>query len=235
MFDLMMNGYGPPRSNDRANADPLDILAMWGLEEEVVQMVREFGVPGRATALLERIFFADGDFSLVWDTQYAPTSGDRREVERADAMRVALLMLFFAEIEWTDHPSFEEPEHQLFRWRHCTASLVRLDEMVRPIEPWLYGWALLGLELYLECEGAPEALWNPQLASAVAPGSLEAIMGCVEPDELPWDLEGLVEGYGMELAREIEMELVDTLLHPERHRRPPRVRVLYDRTDLLMC
>ena len=195
--------------------DPALVLGSRGLEPMVVDMMRRFGGETAETALIQRILMFDGDFTLVWETQFLP------KIAREDVpvLQWGLLSLFANDISWLEDDDFESDEHLFFRWQYATRLLLEVGEAAGATGPWLYGWAMLGVDLCSDARAARLQLRNKQLAEAFCEYLVDAESGIVSADELPVSLDEVRERGGVSdavIAR-VEAQLIEMLLAPEPH------------------
>jgi hypothetical protein len=196
--------------------DPLWVLGTLDLEPTVVDIMTRFGGESRETALIERIFFFDENYDLVWKTQFHADFESQPEIVE-HTLQWGLLALFAPSLEWVEHDDFETFEHAFWRWQQITRTLRKLGDVVQPVHPWLYGWAMLGVDLFSQFCAMRLDVWNKRLARAAARCPIDARVGKVWADELPRSIDELraLKGVGDATILRVENELIEMLLRPD--------------------
>ncbi len=180
--------------------DALEVLGAHNLAPVIVDMMTRFGGETAETAMIIRFFNCDPDADLIWQTHFAKKPSDPIARARENALLFGLYTLFSGDPDTWGTDDFFTEQFDLDHWRSVTRDLQRIDALVQPNRPWLYGWTAYGIYLaYRMCE-LPFQEADP--------------CGEVGFEFLPGSLDELLENSSVEAARTIELRLVDLLLEP---------------------
>lgn len=201
----------------KAECDPLVVLGEFDLEPRLVEMVTHFGGENPETALLSRMFWFDGDFDLVWETQFEEEVRTPRDVAAQSALKWGLLVLFAPSPDRCEDEDFQIPECSFARWQEVTRTLLKFQDLVQPDHPWLFGWARFGVYLCGQVRAPRLVFWDNRVAKAASPCAIDASVGKVYADELPWSIDKFraLRGIGDATIMRVEQQLVEMLFHPE--------------------